>query len=305
MKTSQHSIQALLPSVTFGVALILSGWNSTATAEIVANFEAGNTNTAVDGYTGMAGNGWTGGWALRNNYGSGSMGSVGVVDDGTLWDGNRLQLTPSNNATGTGFGVSREYTSYGDVNINQPITISFQVSFDDLGDFLETPSNFIYIGQQGTTSLNRVAGGTAWYLYAFGGDDPTLHPAGAGSSFNTARQMQWNVGAGDGSTLLPTDIYIEEDVLYTFTLSINPAEFTYTLLLSNGTETFESGTLNFFGGDQATGTTLVFGQRYAVEEGATFSVGNIAIIPEPSAFGMLLLGTSAMSFLCCRKRRTR
>ncbi len=272
--------------------------------QIIADFVDGGShasqiNNKVDAYRGMVGDGWTSRWVLRNDYGSGgSYGSVAVVSDGALWTGNRLKLTPNGNATGTGFGVSRQYTSHGAVNISQPLMISFQVSFDDLGAFLNTSSNQIFIGENNTDAISATTT-TTWFVQAFGGPDPAQNLTKVG--YETAKQGQWNLG--DGSGFVPTGLLLEENVLYSFTLALDPANHTYTVRMTNGTQVFQSGILHFRS-EQVLGRTLVFGQQYVATEGATFSFGHIAIVPEPSAIGLASIGLVLGAFQLYRHRRT-
>lgn len=298
-----------IPGKTLGSSLYLMGLTAiltlspaALTAQVVADFAGGGShqnqvNNVVDAYRGMVGEGWTNRWVLRNNYGSGSMGSVAVVNGGTLWSGNRLQLTPSNNATGTGFGVSRTYSSYGSMDITKPVRISFQVSIEDLGTFLDTSRNEIFIGENNTDSMNRT-GTTSWYVQAFGGNDPDEHLTRPG--YETARQMQWNFGNGD--LFVPTGIILQTNVLYSFEVNLNPANYTYTVKLSDGTTTFISEILGFRS-EEALGRTLAFGQLYSETEGATWSFGHISIIPEPTTTALVAMGTILLVFTQRRKFR--
>ncbi len=282
-------------------------------AQIIANFADGNTTDEVDGYMGKAGNGWSGSWGQRgyatpNNTANrnAAFGSVGVVNDGTLWDTPRLKVTPSNNTTGTGVGVSRPYHQVSEyVDARMPVMISFQFSIDDLGSFLSTPTNQIFIGENGGDSGNRTTT-SAWYIQGFGGTNYAEAPGG--SSFSTARQGQWNFGLG-GDLYEPTGIRLEAGVLYTFTLSIYPStgegvDSTYTAYLTNGTDNYQSGILKFRS-EEELGRTIVFAESYVAGQGATYSLGNISIaqIPEPSSVALLLMAAVAIGGTVYRQRQ--
>lgn len=284
---------------------------SSLQAQIVARFADGNTENEVDGYKGKAGNGWSTAWEQRGYASSGSasaaIGSISVVNDGTLWDTNRLKVTPSNNATGTGASVGRAYNRvYEDFDAGNPVEISFRFSFDDLGSFLSTSSNNIFIGENTANSGNPTSG-TAWFLLGFGGTSYNAAPTGS-SSYATARQGQWNLSLGP-TGYVPTGIRLQADVLYTFTLSIYPStgagvDSTYTVHLTNGTNSFQSGILKFRN-EKELGGMLVFAETYASGQGATFSIGNISIsqIPEPSSVALLLVPLTTIGLTAYRQRR--
>ncbi len=270
-------------------------------AQIIANFADGNTEEAVDGFIGKAGGGWRGEWEYRGYASSGSasaaVGSVTVVNDGTLWSGNRLKATPSNNATGTGISIGRSYGAEdGGIDLTKPISISFQFSFDDLGTFLSSSGNNVFIGENSANSGNRTTG-TSWHIMGFGGNNLTAAPNMGSSSYNTARQGQWNIG--NDQIYIPTGILLAEDVLYTFTISITPsndagAKSSYYVHLTDGTNTFTSDQF-LFRSAQDLGRMLVFAETYTSTQGATYSIGNISIsqIPEPSGVAFVLLGAGA------------
>ncbi len=302
-KTQSPPPVRFLSKLALGALITASSACIPLQAQIIVDFAGGGSNTSpetsvVDAFSGKAGLGWDTAWETRT-YGTGALGSAQVLATGAIWGGdNHLTVTPSNNGTSTGVSLARSYESFGLVSLNKPITISFQFAIDNLGTFLSTASNEIFIGENGTNSANRTSG-SSWVLQAFGGSNTNQSP-GKGSAYSTARQGQWNLGTS-ANGFVPTGILLQQNVMYTFTLDINPTTYDYTVSLSNGITTFQSGLLDFHS-NQVLGRYIVFGEQYATGQGATYSFGNLSIIPEPTGIGLAAIGLTLLGTVGYRRR---
>lgn len=243
---------------------------SVAHGEIVASFADGGSgenpvSNQYDAWPGAAGGGWKGGWGLRYNGGSGDH-SIAVQKGGRGWQGAHLKITPA--PTRPHWSVYREYdlsTLDSDV-----ITISFNISVDDLKAFKTTASNRIFIGENGGSSPN-ITSSTTWFLAAFGGTNPQ-----SGSGVDGGLQAQWNVGSKD--RYFGTGVLLRENKVYSFTITLNHTKRTYTVAISDGGKRYVSGQLEFHS-DQPLGRTIVFAQQVAEGQVAGISIGNLVISP--------------------------
>ncbi len=272
--------------------------------DIVANFSGGGSSSSpvtdhYDAWTGMAGGGWSTAWELRNNYsgsGTGAPTFEVISTPSTLWSGPRLQVTPVETRQKWSIGRSYDFDSLG----SSQISISFQISIDDLGTFLSTPTNSLFIGENNTNTGNLTTS-TSWFLAAFGGSNPNGNVS-TSSNYRGAKQAQWNVGIGGSDAYVPTGILLQEDTLYTFTLTLDSASYTYTLTLTDGTNTFTSGLLTFRS-ENPLGRTLVFAEDTEMGQNLGFSLGNIVIAPVPEVSSSLLMLTGVTALLVRRQHK--
>lgn len=255
---------------------------------ILANFDDGNTSSEVDGYPGMAGDGWTGPWTLTQNDAQ-----VTVTDSDPLTPGSGNYLSATIAAGDRQDTLYRQYDSFGNVDLSQPHWISFDFRADNLDAFFDDPTTWIRLVSSDTTNPND--GNHRYWVGARTG----------------AENGNWGIRDGDRAgnvTVIDTGIPVEQGVTYSFLFHIIPETSSYygTIISSNPLhQTFESGLLGFRSGVTTGGTTMVFNIQKAnntgtINELMEFSLDNVAIVPEP---GTVLLGLSAFMLLAMRRSR--
>ncbi|HWL52447.1 MAG TPA: PEP-CTERM sorting domain-containing protein [Chthoniobacteraceae bacterium] len=272
-------------------------------APIIARFTHGGSSAStvtseVDAWSGKTGDGWTSIW----NRSSTTTEVISAASP--IWGANpRLQITPSS-ATSTSGHVNRIYDpAYVTPAANAPIVISFDLSIDDLGDFLNTASNHFFLAQSNSASTNYTSN-TNWLIYGYGGTDPESAVAESGP-LATAMQGQWNLMTGGNSTnsYIPTGVALAEGVLYSFTLTLDRVNQSYSVLLTDGTTTFQSDPLSFYNTNGNFLTRLVFSQNYQLNQNAIYSIGNIRIVPEPSSLALIAGAVAGIAALHRRRHK--
>ncbi len=266
-------------------------------APIIARFTHGGSSSStvtseVDAWTGQIGDGWSSVWAR-------SSATTEVISTASpIWGANpRLQITPG----GTGGHVNRIYDpDYVAPIATLPITISFDLSIDNMGDFLNTATNHFFLAQSNSASSNPTSN-TNWLIYGYGGTDSDA-AVGESGLLATAKQGQWNLLDRSNNSYVPTGIALTQGVLYSFTLTLDRVNKSYSVWLTDGTETFRSDSLSFYNTNGNFVSRLVFSQNYQGSQSAIYSISNIGIIPEPSVLA-LVVGAGAVVGLAALRRR--
>jgi hypothetical protein len=214
--------------------------------EVVARFNDGDTDTAPDGFTGMAGAGWNSAWSTRGDRATLNA-TVETDDELHAGYGNCLKMTvdnmdPVSYAIG---GVTREYTRVNEDGIDwtKDHTIQFSVRIDEnlsfFSQFEELNDKYQIFDQpyaRGGTNAE-----TSWGAY-FDGTD-----------------LRWTFV--DGSDNVASNIEADTGEVYDFTIAIHPDEHSYDVTLINGDDTFAVDDLSWRNDSDTVGGFLNFMAR--------------------------------------------
>lgn len=253
-------------------------------AAVIADFTDGNTTSAVDGYAGKAGGGWTGAW---NNPTSNITYAATVTNTSPLkaGSGNYLSITASSpgSVANSQASVNRQYSS--GISLTQEVKFEFLFRADVISSqtrytIFDAPASQPATGANMTWEV--ALNGSTWYLYSGNG-------AGGGSEISTG------LTATAGTT-------------YAFTILANPTAKTFTVSIANtlGTVLYTSGTTTFRSSAASLGGYLTFSTVDSDPSSPTSlasSIDGISItqVPEPGTVALLGLGGAA--FLWMRRRK--
>jgi hypothetical protein len=232
---------------TLSILLLVAFLNASvpASAQIVADFTAGQESDPPDEYADAANGDWASPWVPKRADPQAGV-ARNVIDTAPLSaDGGKYLSVTTNTAKSSFgiFGVSRRYAEnpkmeYNGVIRNQPHTISFQFRIDELSDF--HGRSCITIGD--LTRNDEVSGidnNSAWCLRA--------HATASGS----ANEFEWAVyngdrdGTFDVNKYVNTGIALATGVTYTVKIELVPESGDWTISLSDGTKSFTSEVLGF------------------------------------------------------------
>ncbi|MBN2024409.1 MAG: PEP-CTERM sorting domain-containing protein [Pirellulales bacterium] len=234
---------------SFGILLAFSvaaaGAAPSRAVEVAAHFNGGNSDTVIDGYPGMAGDGWADAWtpiATRSD-----LAATVVESGGDLGAGNYLDvaLTP-NVASKTGSGsVSRRY--YDGIDLAEPHVIEFKYRIDEnildpLGSF--TTSNDRYQFFDSPANRTTANADCSWVAGVYGSNDAGwIYPEQIG---------YWLFYNGDNNNTafvadrqVNTYILAQPGVTYDFKITIDPVNKKYDAWISDGTNTFSQSGLGW------------------------------------------------------------
>jgi len=156
----------------------------------------------------------------------------------------------------------------------------------------------------GNAAANTSAVSNEWFVFSSGAT-----PAPAGGNFAARKWEFYSGGAtnafGDG-TIVDSGISLISGTTYFFSITTDPTTMTYVGTVSDGTNSFTTGTLNWRNkADSPTSSGGFFTASLtssAFGETRSAALDSISIIPEPSS-SLLLLG--AVAFLGTRRKRSR
>lgn len=284
MNKDRKMRRRIVSALALGLGLIAAG--NTSKAAIVANFDDGAGSTSVDQYPGVAGDGWGTDWVTTANA-SGEILSGSPLNGG----GNYLSVSTS---LASSQGVYRTYTNFDGVDLTKKHVIQFDWRFSGNYDQLDQNTDRLYISD-GTAASNGQASSTAFNI--------RVHGAARG----TANAKEWAVfdGNQDGADITTADnqwvntgMTMERDVVYSFTITLDPENRSYDVSIDNGTmtvtvtdlgfnrSTFDvSGTLHFRTLKSTGGDNLTFG----------FDSVQIAPVPEPTSLGLMACAAAMMA----------
>ncbi|HLA85264.1 MAG TPA: hypothetical protein VJL29_10750 [Thermoguttaceae bacterium] len=251
----------------FGSLLVLAASVSLTRelrADILVNFDGGNSGGVVDAYLGTAGDGWLGAWrteATRSNMTSTQiLGSNPLVSGG----GNYLDVAIDMDSTVTDLNygqgcVARTYDDYyGEFGATSPHTIEFQVRTDeDLGaggTFSSSNDHFYFFDNP--TVRNGTAAENSWGVFAFGANYETA--VGNEWAFYNGHQDGW---AFDEYRLINTGLTLAAGTTYDFTITVDPANRRYDASVTNGSVTSTITGLGFRTAVAEAGRILHFGGK--------------------------------------------
>jgi len=265
--------------VVFSAVLVCAlGVVGEGDAGIVAGFDDGAGTTLVDQYTGVAGSGWTTAWSAPNA--TASVSSASQLNSGGNY------LTVSTNSAGNG-GVRRSYADFDGVDLTAEYVVSFDWRFD--GDFTEFAS-----GPDRLSIADGSAGGA--------GESPsnTFFIRAHGDDRGVANGKEWALynGGQDGATDVDDDLWVNsgmsfaDDVVYSFTVTVDPVNRTYDVTIDNGTTDVTVTDLGFWSSEFSGKGTLNFVNRKSSSaDDLSYSIDSISIaVPEPASVALLGAG---------------
>ncbi len=263
--------------------LLLLG--ATAQAQIIANFDDGETTTEVDGWTGMAGSGWKTAWSRSEGSAITSYDTTVESTNPFIQDSQRLQMAVVTTGTGgaANVGVARQFEAGNGVNPASAHQISFYMRWD-------------------SGKMDR--------FYASDNDAETRSGGDTSSTwFVRTLSTGWAIFDGGLATgnRINTGFAVIEGHNYHLTVDVDPATKTWSIVIANLTNetSYSSDTLGFVNDLEASAGYLNFATYItrAVEgDSATTSIGNITVIPEPAHISMLM-GGIILGLLALRRIR--
>ncbi len=275
-------------------------------AAIVANFDAGVTTGAVDGYVGQAGSGWLTAWSKASQALDQDNMAVTVLDTDPLQpgSGNYLSANYFQDRDGTRSGwVVRQIDQGVALGLQDTYVLDFLLRIDT--DLAELGHFFFTASVKSNPLLQRaVSDQSAWGLATFplSSSAPTLHFVdGVDGSGNTAYD-------DTGVTVFQGDVF-------QLSFTVNPTLEQYSAGVTNlshaaesrsGPASYTSGVLDFAYKPTAgeTADFLNFLVRGTQNKNMGFSLDSISIapIPEPAWAG-LIIGLAALAVGLHRRRR--
>lgn len=269
--------------ITFALGLLFLSIIPATDAQIVANFSDGNSTSAVDAWTGRAGNGWASAWSSGANKNA-SL-SAGVVSTMPLQDGgNYLSVAVTNSVT-TGESmqsgiIGRRYEAAPGIDLNSAHTISFEFRLDSDASTFDR----VYFSGAQKSMLNLTDAGTTWLIRGNSSGTILLHD-------------------GTQSTRLD-GITLNQGNVYRFTINVMPsplaADSRYSVTvedLTAATGPTTSGLLKFYTPQTDVGGFINFTASVTTGNTAIYSLDNIAVIPEASSVTLGGFALTTLAFL--------
>lgn len=252
-----------------------------AVGAVEANFDAGNTSAAVDGYVGMAGDGWAGVWEAALTLAGDPPEPVGeptisVVEGGTELfpgGGNYLSFAAAETSKAA---VARQYAGVSaGFDAAMPHTVSFKLRIDEdvqNGGSYDSYQDRYFV----CDSPGAVTGTTydnSWSLFSFATDKGPLPAKNWGVFDGTCD----NSGLTD-ARIVDTGIPLVGGTVYDVEMTVDPSRRLYSAAISDGVNSFYQENLRFRTAEYAVGSTLSFGVlSEAAADTREFSLDAISI----------------------------
>lgn len=209
-------------------------------AEVVATFSGGNSQAVPDAYPGQQGGGWLTPWQTKSL--NAQVLDIQVSEDGRFSGKSSLSIkgvtkSPSGEAA-AGFAVVRAYGESGsDTDLEAELHYEFSIRLDTVSR--ETR----YVIFDANKAQPNSGPNATWQLSAQGGF--------------------WRVvdGSGNGGqqTELNTGLPALADVVYTFSITANPATRTWSVTIQGDKQTVSLDKLNFRSSESKLGGNIHFG----------------------------------------------
>ena len=259
-------------------------------ATLVADFTDGTSTTAVDGYTGAAGNGWVGAWVVTP--GNATSSTFAISNTSPLAAGGGNYLTASITSGGTNSAsTGRRYAASSGSSISTSDSVSYSFNF----------------------RADTTTGGSS-YRFA---DMDNAYSAGSGPAQTWAFSIDnggLNLANGDGvggKTTVGAGVSLLANTTYTFNITANTAAKTWTLQLlsASGSVLYTSGTLGFRASYAGLGGIFVYSTADNDTTSSDFSssidslrITSLSSIPEPSTVAILIGGAVLVCAVSFRRR---
>lgn len=262
----------------------------TAIAAPIANFTDGNTNAAIDGYLGMLGGGWNGAWGT--NTASAGVFTNTVTNASPLnGGGNYLSASLGGTTTSANTGtINRQW----DTSVI-PLTAPYKLTFNYRVDAGYGPTN----NPADTNTKYFISGDSAANATGLGSNNTWQIQGG----YTTAAGVAWFYQNDTVVTAVPTSgaagtfVPLVVGTTYTFAVTVNPVAFTYSFMLTDGINSFASGTLGFRN-DVAGQNKVFFGATRDVDHvgSLAYSIDSIALtaVPEPATLGLAIVAAGGL-----------
>ena len=253
---------------------------------VEAGFDAGNTSSAVDGYEGMFGDGWTTAWqpvlTMTGDppvpVAEPTVSVLTSADPGfaelAAGSGNYLSFAATNTSK---CAVSRGYDAFSTgFDATQPHTISWKIRIDEdtqaeFGTY--DTSNDRYFICDSPAPVTGTTYDNSWSIFSFATD------------FGALAAKNWGVFDGSlnnsglsGQRIVDSGIPLVGGTVYDMEITVDPANRMYAASISDGTNTFYQEGLRFRTAEYSVGKFLSFG-IHSVEETdqRQFSLDDISI----------------------------
>jgi len=252
-------------------------------------FDGGSGTTQIDQYTGMAGEGWTGGWVAKASGGTILSASVSNANPVAPSNGNYLAVSVSAPYAG-GYGrrgaVNRQFSSYGVVDLTKTHIIAFDVRVDAFG--LSGTGHYDQVNVFGGTvsDYGMFSGETTWNI-----DVRDMTPPG----YEGAQAFDWTYRSGTYGHI-PSGLTMTVGQTYRFVVTVEPTIGKFAVTASDGTTTTTKTNMSFWTGTPYTAGTYFHAAGSTATQNSTvaFSVDNIEFIPEPATLSLLALGAMSL-----------
>lgn len=247
----------------------------TARAAIVANFDAGNTTSSVDGFNGMSGSGWNSAWITKTDGATITAATVTNVSVLTAGAGNYFNFGYSSpgSLSSTSGGISRQY---GGGTSGVTLTQTVQYSFLFRPEITSTDYRYTFF--DATAAQPSTGSNCTWTIVG------------------TSSGWQWiNGDRAGGQTTVSSGVSVISGDTYLFTVTANASTGMWTGSvqdLTAGGQTITSSTLGFRSSASTLGGYLTFGVSDGNPSTAGtygFSVDSISIVPEPTTMALSLM----------------
>ena len=246
---------------------------ATSTQASVLGFDGGEGTTAVDQYTGIAGDEWLEGWIaqIQDGINASVVNTTPVVAGG----GNFLLLSDVEGSE----GVTRRFS--------MPTDSAYTLSLDLRVDSVPDSGGTINLSTGSGRSVNTDSTNFVQAIASVGGN------------------WSFRDGIVDVNSTVHSDIALTEGGVYHFQFDVDPVAKSYAVSLSDGTDTFNSETIYFRNQtDTASASTAYFELGAQYGSGAYgFSLDNVSLVPEPSTLILAALALLGLAF--CGRRRKR
>ncbi|RYD25219.1 MAG: hypothetical protein EOP87_24810, partial [Verrucomicrobiaceae bacterium] len=240
-----------------------------AHAALTDNFDTGTYPNS--------GTGWSAGWTQ-----GASTGTV-VSTDPLNGGGNYLSVT-TGTTTSSNTGISRSIGAMA----ASPYTLTFNWRYDgNLANFVSYDDR-IHFG-----ASTAVDYGTnpnfSWLIGVVGGDNTTNFSEGEWYFYNGSSSTTTSENTFVPGDMRMTGLFLQSGVVYSFTVTVDPASQTYSASISDGSGGFFNASgLNFRNQGATDGASnLLFGGATTgsptADHALTWSIDSISVVPEPSS----------------------
>jgi hypothetical protein len=256
---------------------------------VVARFTDGNSTTAVDGYTGIAGNGWRDAWQVRANAGATATATAVTSTDAGYNElkpgqsGTYLKTEAAHTGEASFAGLTRSYKAIDHgIDWSKKHSIQFSVRIDEnlSQDFNHVDDRYQF--SEIDNGFNNDESST-WTVACYGGSNDVIANAddvGVWTFYDGDRDG----GARLAENNVASDVAVVVGQVYDFTIIMDPETQSYIGTVSNGTDTFTTETLGWRTDATAIGGWLCFDTRaggVALPETRAFSLDDVVITQLP------------------------